>query len=382
MTPNSLHERLERGESTSILDVRNRDEFETWHIDAEAATTTLVPYSKFMAAEVRDAVADTAREAGLDPDDPVVVVCGRGEASDYVAELLRDAGFDAENLEEGMRGWARVYVSVVIPMAGEHVVHQYRRPSSGCLAYLVVSGDEALVVDPLRQFTDRYAADAREYGADLVYAVDTHVHADHVSGVRRLAAETGATPMFPSGARERGLQADVHATYVVDGDEIRVGDVALTAVHAPGHTSEMTAFRIDDLCLTGDSVFVESVARPDLERGDEGAAAAARRLYDTLHTVFGAFDDDVRVAPAHYGPSAERNADGTYTTTFGDLRAELSALSLSESAFVDHVTNDMPPRPANYEEIIETNLGRADVDDAEAFELELGPNNCAVSNAD
>ena len=381
MTPEALYDRLERGEPVTVLDVRNRDEFEEWHIEDEAVTTTLVPYSKFMVAEAGDTVASTAREAGLDPDEFVVVVCGRGEASDYVADLLDEAGFDAENLEDGMRGWARVYASVVVRLDAEAAVYQYHRPSSGCLAYLVVSGDEAAVVDPLRQFTDRYVADVREYGADLVAALDTHVHADHVSGVRRLADETGATPVYPAAARERGLRTDAAAEFVADGDEIRVGDVTLTAVRAPGHTSEMTAFRIGDLCLAGDSLFLDSVARPDLEAGDEGAEAMARRLHETLRSVYGEMDDDVRIAPCHYGDAASRADDGTYTARLGDLRDRLSAFSMDEDEFVDYVLSDMPPRPANYEEIIETNLGRTDVDDADAFELELGPNNCAVSQA-
>ncbi|MDS0298808.1 MBL fold metallo-hydrolase [Halogeometricum sp. S1BR25-6] len=382
MTPEGLHERLERGGSVSLLDVRNRDEHDAWHVDGEGVETTLVPYSKFMAAAARGDVAETAREAGLDPENPVVVVCGRGEASAFVADRLREAGFEAENLDDGMRGWARVYVSVVVPADVNAVIHQYRRPASGCLAYFVVSDSEAAVIDPLRQFTERYVTDAREYGADLVYALDTHVHADHVSGVRRLAAETDATAVYPEGARDRGLDVDAAAEFVADGDEIRVGDATLTAVHAPGHTSEMTAYRLGDMLFSGDSLFVESVARPDLEVGDEGATDAARQLYGTLRTVFDEFHDDVRVAPAHYGDAADRRTDGTYSAYLGDLRDGLPLLMLSEERFVEAVLSDMPPRPANYEDIIATNLGLSEVADAEAFELELGPNNCAVSQAD
>ncbi|MDS0292816.1 MBL fold metallo-hydrolase [Halogeometricum luteum] len=382
MTPEGLHERIERGGSVSLLDVRNRDEHDAWHIGGDGVETTLVPYSKFMAAAARGDVAATAREAGLDPDEPVVVVCGRGEASAYVADLLREEGFEAENLDGGMRGWARVYVSVVVPANVDAVIHQYRRPASGCLAYFVVSDGEAAVIDPLRQFTERYVADAREYDADLVYALDTHVHADHVSGVRTLADETGATAVYPEGARDRGLDAGTGAEFVSDGDEIRVGNATLTAVDAPGHTSEMTAYRLGDVVFSGDSLFVESVARPDLEVGDEGATDAARQLYGTLRSVFGEFHDDVRVAPAHYSDAADRRSDGTYSAYLGDLRDRLPLLMLSEERFVEAVLADMPPRPANYEEIIRTNLGRESPDDETAFELELGPNNCAVSQAD
>jgi glyoxylase-like metal-dependent hydrolase (beta-lactamase superfamily II) len=143
----------------------------------------------------------------------------------------------------------------------------------------------------------------------------------------------------------------------------------------------MTAFRLGDLCLAGDSLFLDSVARPDLEAGDEGAEPMARRLHETLRSVYGEMDDDVRVVPCHYGDVASQADDGTYSARLGDLRDRLPAFSMGEDEFVEYVLSDMPPRPANYEEIIETNLGHADVDDADAFELELGPNNCAVTQA-
>ncbi|RDI70488.1 MBL fold metallo-hydrolase [Halopelagius longus] len=400
MTPEELHRAIARGDvaeqssaarqtqsgdDVRLLDVRNRDEYEAWRISGETVDSTVVPYSRFMAAEVQGTVGELAAENGISEDENVVVVCGRGEASDYVAELLREAGYDAENLERGMRGWARVYDAREVPADAEATVLQYRRPSSGCLAYLVVSGEEAAVVDPLRAFADRYVADARERGAELRYAVDTHVHADHVSGVRDVADLTGAEIVLPTGAANRGLAyADAEeydVRFVGGGDELRVGDATLTAVDAPGHTPEMTAFRLSDLLFAGDSLFVESVARPDLAEGDEGAPDAARRLHRTLTETFEAFEDDVTVAPGHYGEATEPAANGTYTATLGELRDRLSALSMDEAAFVEYVLGDMPPRPANYEEIVETNIGREALADEEAFELELGPNNCAATAA-
>jgi glyoxylase-like metal-dependent hydrolase (beta-lactamase superfamily II)/rhodanese-related sulfurtransferase len=397
VTPEELNRAVSNGDPVRLLDVRTRAEHDEWRVAGESVETAVVPYSRFMAAEVRGSVDELADGLELDGDGPVVVVCGRGETSDRVAELLRGVGVDAENLAGGMRGWARVYGAREVPVSdvpnsaatggegepgdGGPTVLQYRRPSSGCLAYLVVSGGEAAVIDPLRAFAERYAADARERGAELRYAVDTHVHADHVSGVREVANLAGAAILLPAGARDRGLDYGdgFDVEFVGDGDEVRVGGATLTAVHAPGHTSEMTAYRVADLLFAGDSLFVESVARPDLEEGDEGAPAAARRLHRTLTGTYAAFDDDVRVAPAHYGPAADAAPDGTYTARLGTLRERLPALSATEDAFVAHVLESIPPRPSNYEAIIEANLGRRRVDDDEAFELELGPNNCAAT---
>ena len=289
-----------------------------------------------------------------------------------------EAGRDAVNLAEGMNGWARIYEAVELDADAATVV-QYQRPSSGCLGYLVVSDGEAAVVDPLRAFADRYVEDAAAYDADLVYALDTHVHADHVSGVRTLAREHGVTAVIPEPAVARGVDYDLDYETVADGDSLSVGDATIDVLHTPGHTTGMTAYRVGSVLFTGDGLFTESVARPDLEEGDEGAPGAARTLYDTLQDLL-ELPDETRVAPAHFSDAATAADDGSYTATLGELEASMDALSMDREDFVEFVLGDMPPRPANYEDIIATNLGWREADDDEAFTLELGPNNCAASN--
>jgi len=377
--PGALAERIRSGAPLTVLDVRDRDEFESWSIDGPGVTAAQVPLMRFVQAEVAGDPAELV--AGLDK--PIVVVCARGESSDHVAELLREAGVDAVNLEGGMTGWARVYRAVEVdrspsPSPPAVSVLQYQRPSSGCVAHLVVAGDEAAVVDPLAAFAERYAADAAARGATLRYAVDTHVHADHVSGVRDVAAATDAAAVLPAGARDRGL--DFEARLLADGESLPLGETTLEAVHAPGHTTEMTALRVGDLLLTGDLVFLDGVARPDLETGDEGARDAAGRLYRTLTGWLADQPREAVVAPGHYGSGTDPAPDGTYTATVGDLFDRLSVLSLDESTFVPRVGEDLPPRPANYERIVAINLGRDAASEDEAFELELGPNNCAVTS--
>jgi glyoxylase-like metal-dependent hydrolase (beta-lactamase superfamily II) len=378
LSPAELAASLDAGEPTRLLDVRNRDEFESWHVEGATVTATQIPYMKWLQADAQDTVAD--RAADIEGEGPITVVCGRGEASAYVASLLQEAGIEARNLAEGMDGWARVYqaneLSADVPPEGVTVV-QYRRPSSGCLGYTIVADGEAMVVDPLREFTDRYVADAHERDATIEYAVDTHVHADHVSGLRELAAETGATPVMPRLSVERGVTYDVET--VIHNEELSLGSTTVRAVHLPGHTTGMTGFEIGDVLLSGDSLFVESVARPDLERGAKGAESLAYRLHESLTERIGAFDDDTLVAPGHYSDAATPAHDGSYTARLGDLRERLSVFSADRSTFVANIIRDMPPQPANYERIIAANMGVEDLDDADAFELELGPNNCAAS---
>lgn len=374
MDPETLYDRVERGDTVTILDVRGPDEFEEWRIDGPSVAVTNVPGTEFEGGLDEGLLADIPR------GDPLVVVCAKGISSDAVAEQLRAAGRDAVNLDDGMEGWARVYRRLEVERydrAG--TFYQYQRPSSGCLSYLLVDGDEAAVVDPLRAFTDRYRADAQELGADLVYAFDTHIHADHFSGVRHLAAE-GVTAVLPDRAIDRGVDYEDEVVPATDGDEFDVGDAAIEAMHTPGHTSGMTAYLVaGQALLTGDGLFTESVARPDLEEGDEGAARAARLLYESLHERILPLGDDVLVAPGHASDSAETAADGTYTRPLGELRDRMPLLSADEDAFVEEILSDMPPRPGNYRSIIAANLGAELIADEQAFQLELGPNNCATS---
>jgi glyoxylase-like metal-dependent hydrolase (beta-lactamase superfamily II)/rhodanese-related sulfurtransferase len=414
INPATLYDRLRRGEPVAILDVRDRDEHDAWPIEG-AAATRVVPYARVAAARATDDLPALVDREGIDElaaatSDPIVVVCGRGEASDTVAEWLRAApvDLDAVNLADGMRGWARVYDAVELDVgiegaggaggAGAVTVLQYDRPASGCLAYLVVADGEAAVIDPLRAFADRYVTDAHDRGARIRYAIDTHVHADHVSGVRAVAERArqrqggsdGASPggdrggdlqgdvevVVPTGATDRGLAFE--ARLLADGERLPLGGTELAAVHLPGHTTENTGLRLGPVLFGGDALFLESVARPDLEAGAAGAREFADRLYDTLHDrVLGA-DEPTLLAPTHRGAATERGAGG-YVASVPTLRDRLPALSLDREAFVDYLLADMPPRPNNYERIIETNLGRATATDEEAFEWELGPNNCAAT---
>jgi glyoxylase-like metal-dependent hydrolase (beta-lactamase superfamily II) len=365
--PEDLAARIAAGEPVRLLDVRNRTEVETWRIDGPSVTATTIPYMKWLQADATGTVADLAGEIG--GEGPVVAVCGRGEASAYVAGLLTDAGVEAVNLEDGMRGWARVYEAREV--GSDPTVVQYRRPSSGCLAYMIVSEGEAAVVDPLRAFTDRYRRDAAERGAEIVAVLDTHVHADHVSGLRELADATGTRRLLPAPAVERGVAYDVET--LADGQRIPVGTTALEAVALPGHTTGMFGFAVDGVLLSGDSLFLDGVARPDLQDGPD-PADLARELHATLTDRLDRFDDDTLLAPGHYDPGAA----GEYAATLGTVRERVRGFDETAAAFVERVTAADLPQPANADRIVAVNLGLASADADEAFELELGPNNCAA----
>jgi len=375
ITPSELKASIDAGEEVTLLDVRAESEYEEWHIDGDSVESINIPYFEFLEDEVDEDVL-----ARIPDDREVTVLCAKGGSSEFVAATLKDRGYDANQLEDGMNGWARIYERVeVSAYDGAGTLYQYQRPSSGCLGYLVVDGDEAAIIDPLRAFTDRYLTDADELGVDLKYAIDTHIHADHISGVRALDA-VGVEGVIPDASVQRGVTYADDVTLAEDGDEFEVGDATIETVYTPGHTSGMTSYLIDDsLLATGDGLFIESVARPDLEEGDDGAPEAAAQLYESLQERVLTLPDDTLIGGAHFSDAAEPAADGTYTAPIGQLVDEMDALTMDEDDFVELILSDMPPRPANYEDIIPTNLGQQEADDDEAFELELGPNNCAAS---
>jgi len=126
--------------------------------------------------------------------------------------------------------------------------------------------------------------------------------------------------------------------------------------------------------------FLDGVARPDLEAGADGVVRAAERLHETLEDQLVALPAETLVAPAHAAEHTTPRADGAFLATVGELTTSLELLGVDRETFVDRVSTAMPPRSANHERIVDTNLGRASATGAEAFTMGLGRNNCAASD--
>ncbi len=371
--PQELKEKIENGKEFILLDVRAENEHEEWAIGLENGEVHNHPYFSLL-----DGLTDELKKKLQNESREVIVVCAKGGSSEYIASLIKDElQVDAKNLEEGMNGWAKIYETEKLDLENGELI-QYRRPSSGCLAYMIKSNGEAAVIDPLRAFTDRYLDDASD--SILKYAIDTHIHADHLSGIRKLGERKETEAVIPEASRGRGVTYIDNVKSVKDREKLHVGDLEVEAIHTPGHTTGMTSYLIDnEAVLTGDGLFIESVARPDLEKGDEGAETQAKQLYESLQNKILTLSDDVYVGAAHLSDGAEPQENGLYMKTIGAIKNDLEPLSYSKEDFVDYILSDMPPRPANYDKIIPTNLGEETASDDEAFEMELGPNNCAAT---
>jgi rhodanese-related sulfurtransferase len=185
VTVDELKQMLDSGEPFVLLDVRNDDEFERWRIEGRYPFETVhIPYFAFL----EDQEGSIAR---VPKDRPIVAVCAKGGASDYVAELLRERGYNAMNLEGGMIAWGNYYQVKSIPAVGTDLaIYQVIRPARGDLAYVVVSNGEAVIIDPTRHLEPYLDLVDRE-GLRLVAILDTHAHADHISGGPALAKQLG-----------------------------------------------------------------------------------------------------------------------------------------------------------------------------------------------
>ena len=238
----------------------------------------------------------------------------------------------------------------------------------GCLAhasYLIGSEGEAAVVDPRRD-VDEYLAEAAGQGLRIRYVVETHLHADFVSGHRELAERTGATVVFGA---EAG--AAVPHRPVRDGDEIRVGAVALRFLETPGHTPESVSILVIDtaasptprMVLTGDTLFIGDVGRPDLAGGRGGTPEAmAGLLYDSLHGKLLNLPDDVLVYPAHgAGSLCGRNISTQTSSTIGEQRRSNYALQAMprETFIIKMMTADLPELPPYFANDVEINRAGA-----------------------
>lgn len=249
----------------------------------------------------------------------------------------------------------------------------------GCLShasYMAGSEGVAAVIDPQRD-VEIYLEEARQKGLRIEHVIETHLHADFVSGHRELAARTGAKIYV--GARAGAQFAHVA---VYQGDEIRFGQCRLHFLETPGHTVESICVLMTDLerspepfaVLTGDTLFIGDVGRPDLSP-DHTPQQLARLLYDSLHQKLLSLPDDLRVYPAHgAGSLCGRQMSNERSSTIGEQRVANYALrAASRDEFVHLLTDALPERPAYFARDAEINrAGAAALDELPPL-AELAP---------
>jgi len=256
-----------------------------------------------------------------------------------------------------------------------HARVHFRQFYLGCLAhasYFIGSDGEAAVVDPQRD-VQQYLDEAEQQGMRIRWVIETHLHADFVSGHRELAEKTGAQIVFGAAAA-----AEFPHVAVREGDELRVGGVVLRALETPGHTPEGISWLVIrdgaiEKVLTGDTLFIGDVGRPDLAGGrGYTPQQMAGMLYDTLHGKLLALDDAVEVWPAHgAGSACGKNISKERSSTIGVQRRLNYALRpMAREAFVEMMTTDLAAPPRYFPMDMEINRrGARSLDDIAARAL-------------
>jgi glyoxylase-like metal-dependent hydrolase (beta-lactamase superfamily II)/rhodanese-related sulfurtransferase len=367
--------RADAGETLFLLDVRNEDEFETWRLEVRRPLETLhIPYFHFL----ENAEGCLAR---LPRDRQIVVLCAQGGSSAMVVDLLREAGVPARNVAGGMVAYGEYLQPVRVPTdTPGWELWQVNRRGKGCLSYVIRAGREAIVVDPSRD-VPWYERFVRRLGARLVRVLDTHVHADHLSGGPLLAARAGVPYSVDAGA---GFELRHPVRPLADGQELTLGSeseatVFIGVMATPGHTPGSASYLVGRrYLLTGDTLFLASVGRPDL---GGHAREWGQALFRTLRERLAALPPDTVVLPAHYAGLGDIGPGGVVARSLGELRRLVPELRMTDEAtFVEAMGRALTSPPAAYDEIIRANLGPTPVDPEKATEWELGKNQCAAAS--
>ncbi|MCY9657149.1 MBL fold metallo-hydrolase [Paenibacillus chondroitinus] len=364
-----LHEKMNSGKDVLILDVRNMDEFNNWKIEGKKVKSINVPYFNFLEE-------DESNFKELPKDEEMVVVCAKGGSAQFVAETLAEKGYKTSVLDGGMLAWSQFYHPTVVAFDEKMKLIQINRFSKGCLSYAIISEGKGMIIDA-NQKVEYYLDFAKQYNFKIEHIVDSHLHADHISGGPALAEQTGATYYISSGeVKGTDLKYEPLEQY----QSIRFGEVEVEvlAVPTPGHTPGSTSFLLNNqFLMSGDTIFVGGLGRPDL--GGK-AKEWAQDLYDTVFHKVSQLSDDVLVLPAHYADIKEINDNGIVGATLGEIRKSNDIMRNEDrEAFTQQVAGAVSTeKPPNFEEIIAINRGELHVEPERAVELEIGPNRCAV----
>lgn len=352
--------------SILILDIRDSDSFKDWHIkDSE----NIDVYN-----DLRQNNFDKVKEklSILPKDKKILTVCNAGVTSQKASTILESMGYDSLVLEKGMKGWNSLHQSIDVINENDLLLKQIIRPGKGCLSYLIGSNStkECFIVDP-SYFIEEYKLIVKELGFVVKGVIDTHVHADHLSGAKPLSESTNSK-YYVSG---NDFNANTDFIDLRNTSEIKIEDNTIKVMETPGHTKGSVCLLINDKALlTGDTLFLEGVGRPDLGRSKEEIEEGAKNLYSTLNKIK-ELNGNLIILPAHFTsydniPISEK---------LNVLIENNETLKMnSDREFVTNILRNLPETPPNYEQIKNANINYMLMPPEMAEKIEFGPNRCAA----
>ncbi|MCA1053867.1 MBL fold metallo-hydrolase [Rossellomorea aquimaris] len=365
-----IAQKVIRNQKAFILDVRKKGDFDDWKVEGKSVEVFNTPYTELM--EGIDPIVDH-----LPKNEPIYVICSKGNSSKKVADQIADHGYeDVYSIEGGMQAWSEHLEPIKVgDLKDGGSIYQFVRIGKGCLSYFIESNGEAAIVDTTRM-TDVFKEFAKQKGVSIKALIDTHLHADHISGGRQLAESVGADYYLPP---RDAKEVTFDYTPLEEGKDIEIGHsvISLQPIYTPGHTIGSTSLIVDDsYLLTGDILFIDSIGRPDLagKAGDW-----ADDLRNTLYSTYKSLGAELIVLPAHFMTIKEMNEDGSVAEKLGVLYKENHGLNIEdEDEFRKAVSENLPPQPNAYQEIRKTNMGKIYPNEDEQREMEIGPNRCAI----
>ncbi len=362
----------EPGAEFLLLDVRVNEEFERFKVEGPFLSDMAnVPYVEFVEHEEESVARVPAAEK-------VRIVCAREGSARYVGEILVNHGFkDVRFLEGGIKTWGNMLVPKLVASDEDYRLFQFIRPGKASCSYGVLFDDEMVLFDPSRN-VDFYQSFAEKNGARIVKSFETHLQADYISGSKQIAAYGRAQIL----GHENDFRDATFKYLKIADDQVYSfsrGGPEIRALHMPGHTPGSTSYLIDNKYLmTGDTVFILSIGRPDL--GGK-AEEWSKLLYRTLQNKIATLEDGLVILPGHYMDWKEANPDQVFSDTLGSIKNKNSDIySIStESAFIEFIKGNIRPQPEVYADIRKVNAGLLEVDAEEQEIMDLGKNECAAS---
>ncbi|NII26357.1 MBL fold metallo-hydrolase [Pseudoflavitalea sp. X16] len=362
ITTDALRKKLSSGEAVNIIDVRPLQERSEWFIPGS------IHIDVYDRLKQRDfTVFDDIQ---LDASTPVVTVCAGGKVSLTAANILKQKGYNAFSLQNGMKGWSLAW-NIAHQEFNGFELWQIRRTGKGCLSYIIASGKEATIIDaslPVEVYTELVSL----HGLSIKYVIETHIHADHLSRSKEIAQYYNIPLYLP-------VPNNVQFEYnpIEGGTKFAVGAVVLQSIPTPGHTFNSFSFYIDDsILLTGDTLFTNGVGRPDLKSSGEESREKAEMLYQSLQKLL-LLHDSVMVLPAHTNRPVEFD-NKLIAITIGEAKRNITLLQSGKDEFIHLLLLKIPPTPPNFLAITEKNI-TGNYEGVNPIDLEAGANRCAIS---
>jgi glyoxylase-like metal-dependent hydrolase (beta-lactamase superfamily II)/rhodanese-related sulfurtransferase len=385
--PEDLKKKIDNGEDIFILDVRTPEEHKSWKVSYDKyQDSSLIPI---------DALSSPDALTQIPKDKEIVTFCAHGNRSMGAAKMLAELGCNAKSIQGGLDGWNSVYDNAAIINGANSTarIWQIRRVSKGCMSYMIAtkSDKKAIVIDPTCEIDNAISKIVNENDLKITKVIDTHMHADHLSGATRLAKRYGSDVYLSSlEGYDYGITLDgINFKSVMDGDSIDVGnDVILHVIYTPGHTNGSMSFKLqlDEInkiktsvnnhksyLFTGDTLFIDGVGRPDLHNN---ADEFAHNLFNSYHQKILNLPDETTILPAHFSGSFSH--EKPISNSINSIKQQMNLLSASENKFVEFVTSSIPPQPMNYRKIISINRKLISCDKVEEKDIEAGPNSCGI----